>query len=58
MSLLSTTLLAIESYEQFHNRLNLHPNPLVQELTAPNLPHDPPRRLKSQWPRDLNQQQE
>jgi hypothetical protein len=50
--------LAIEFYNKFHTRLNPHPNPLVQELTTPNLPDNPPRRLKRQWPRDLLQQQE
>jgi hypothetical protein len=39
-------------------KIFLHPNPLVQKLSAPNLPHNPPRRLKRQWPRDLIQQQE
>jgi hypothetical protein len=47
--------LAIDSYNKFHNRLNPHPNPLVPEPTEPNLPHNPPRRLKRQWPRDLIQ---
>jgi hypothetical protein len=50
--------LAIESYNKFHSRLNPHPNPLVQELTAPNLPQNPPRRFKRHWPWDLIQQEE
>jgi hypothetical protein len=50
--------LAIEFYNKFYNRLNPHPYPLVQELRAPNFPHNPPRRHKRLWPRDLIQQQE
>jgi hypothetical protein len=50
--------LAIESYNKFHNEINAHSNPLVEQLTAPNLPHNPPGRLKRQWPRNLIQQQE
>jgi hypothetical protein len=42
--------LTIESYNKFHNRLNPYQNLLVRELTAPNLSHNPPRRLKRQWP--------
>jgi hypothetical protein len=50
--------LAIESYNKVHNRLNPHPNPLVQNLSLPHLLDNPPRRLKRLWPRDLIQQQE
>jgi hypothetical protein len=32
--------LAIESYNKFHNKLNPHPNPLVQNLSLPHLLDD------------------
>jgi hypothetical protein len=50
--------LAIESHNKFHNRLNPHPNPLVQNFSLPHLLDNPPRRLKRLWPRDLIQQQD
>jgi hypothetical protein len=34
------------------------PKSISPRTHAPNLPHNPPRRLKRQWPRDLLQQQE
>jgi hypothetical protein len=42
--------LAIKSYNKFHDKLNPHPNPLVQNLSQPHL-------LKKLWPRDLIQQE-
>ena len=48
---------AIDRYDTFHNRTTLHPNPLIQYLSTPQLPDNPIRRLRRQWPRDLLNQQ-
>ena len=40
-------------FQTFHNKLSYHPNPLVQALSSPHPPQNPPRRLKRQWPRDF-----
>lgn len=42
-----------EKFLKFHSNLSSHPNPLAQSLSSLTHPHDPPRRLRRQWPRDL-----
>ena len=40
-------------FKKFHANLSHHHNPLVQALSLPRHPLNPPRRLNRQWPRDL-----
>ena len=44
---------AVTAYNKFHEKLQPHPNPLVQILATPDLPDVTTRRLKRTWPRDL-----
>jgi hypothetical protein len=40
-------------YKRFFDKLDYNDNPLVQDLFSNTLPHNPPRRLKRLWCRDL-----
>jgi hypothetical protein len=40
-------------YTRFYSKLQGHVNPHIHSLSLPHLPHNPPRRLKRRWSRDL-----
>jgi hypothetical protein len=40
-------------YNRFHYKLHGHKNLEIRNLSSPHLPHNPPRRLKRRWSRDL-----
>ncbi|CAH1405884.1 unnamed protein product [Nezara viridula] len=43
--------LAQSRYLFFHNKLQIHLNPLFSNLASSSIPDNPPRRLKRRWPR-------